>query len=157
MVNAANAVIKNGTASDIRNGLKVEAEGTVSNGVLVASRLVAGLRLAGRRVRGRCHGILAREGLGARDVERLGVVTRSRGVGGVRPGRSGRRGRGVDGHRRPELLGPLGAVAVLWNPVFPIELGQAELWLALQYVAAAVFIAAGILIKTVDNSATAKR
>jgi len=39
-VNAANAVIKNGTASDIRNGLKVEAEGTVSNGVLVASVLV---------------------------------------------------------------------------------------------------------------------
>jgi len=55
-------------------------------------------------------------------------------------------------------LVPLAAVAVLWNPVFPIELGQAELWMALQYVAAAVFIAAGILIKTVDNStATAKR
>jgi len=40
MVNAANAVIKNGTAADIRNGLKVEVEGTVSNGVLVASVLV---------------------------------------------------------------------------------------------------------------------
>ncbi len=40
MVNAANAVIRNGTAADIRNGLKVEAEGTVSNGVLVASVLV---------------------------------------------------------------------------------------------------------------------
>lgn len=55
-------------------------------------------------------------------------------------------------------LGPLGAVAVLWNPVFPIELGQAVLWMVLQYVAAAVFIAAGILIKTVDNGgAAAKR
>jgi hypothetical protein len=40
MVNAANAVIKNGTAADIRDGLKVEVEGTVSNGVLVASVLV---------------------------------------------------------------------------------------------------------------------
>ena len=40
MVNAANAVIKNGSAADIRNGLKVEAEGTMSNGVLVASVLV---------------------------------------------------------------------------------------------------------------------
>jgi hypothetical protein len=40
MVNAANAVIRNGTAADIRNGLKVEAEGTVTNGVLVASVLV---------------------------------------------------------------------------------------------------------------------
>jgi hypothetical protein len=39
-VNAANAVIKNGTVADIRNGLKIEAEGMVSNGVLVASVLV---------------------------------------------------------------------------------------------------------------------
>ena len=39
-VNAANAVIRNGTAADIRNGLKVEVEGTVSNGVLVASVVV---------------------------------------------------------------------------------------------------------------------
>ena len=49
-------------------------------------------------------------------------------------------------------LVPLVAIAVLWNPVLPIELGQAELWMALQYVAAAVFIAAGILIKVVDSS-----
>ena len=40
LVNATNAVIKNGTAADIRDGLKVEVEGTVSNGVLVASVLV---------------------------------------------------------------------------------------------------------------------
>lgn len=48
-------------------------------------------------------------------------------------------------------LVPLVAIAVLWNPVLPIELGQAELWMALQYGAAAVFIAAGILIKVVDT------
>lgn len=42
-------------------------------------------------------------------------------------------------------------VAVLWNPVFPIELGLPDLWLGLQYAAAIVFIAAGILIKTEDT------
>ena len=36
-------------------------------------------------------------------------------------------------------------IVVLWNPVFPVDLGLAELWLGLQYVAALVFIAAGIL------------
>ena len=40
LVNAANAVIRNGTAADIRDGLKVEVEGTVINSVLVASVLV---------------------------------------------------------------------------------------------------------------------
>lgn len=39
-VNAASAVIRNGTATDIANGAKVEAEGVFSNGVLVASVLV---------------------------------------------------------------------------------------------------------------------
>ncbi len=43
-VNAANAVIKNGTAADIRDGLKVEAEGTISSGVLVASRVTIRLQ-----------------------------------------------------------------------------------------------------------------
>lgn len=38
-VNGANAVIRNGTAADIVNGVKVEAEGTMSNGVLVAGVL----------------------------------------------------------------------------------------------------------------------
>jgi len=42
-------------------------------------------------------------------------------------------------------------IAVLWNPVIPIELGLADLWLGLQYVAAAVFIAAGILIRVQDT------
>ncbi|MDO8348886.1 MAG: DUF5666 domain-containing protein, partial [Planctomycetota bacterium] len=43
-VNAANAVIRNGTAADLANGAKVEAEGTMSNGVLVASVLVLKLQ-----------------------------------------------------------------------------------------------------------------
>jgi len=43
-VNAANAVIRNGTAADVANGAKVEAEGTMSNGVLVASVLVLKLQ-----------------------------------------------------------------------------------------------------------------
>ena len=43
-------------------------------------------------------------------------------------------------------------IAVLWNPVVPIELGMPDLWLGLQYVAALVFIACGILIKAPDKS-----
>ena len=43
-------------------------------------------------------------------------------------------------------------IAVLWNPVVPIELGMPDLWLGLQYVAALVFIASGILIKVTDKS-----
>ena len=45
-------------------------------------------------------------------------------------------------------LPPLGAIAVLWNPVFPIELGMPDLWLGLQYIAALIFLAAGILVRT---------
>ncbi|MGX5681219.1 DUF6804 family protein [Schumannella luteola] len=44
---------------------------------------------------------------------------------------------------------PLVPIAILWNPVFPIELGLPDVWLGLQYGAALVFIAAGILIKAV--------
>lgn len=44
VVNAANAVIRNGTAADVANGVKVEAEGTMSNGVLVAGVLVLKLQ-----------------------------------------------------------------------------------------------------------------
>lgn len=40
----------------------------------------------------------------------------------------------------------LAAVAVLWNPVFPIEL-TGQLWMGLHYVAAAAFLAVGILVK----------
>jgi hypothetical protein len=38
-------------------------------------------------------------------------------------------------------------IAVLWNPIVPITLSSGQWWVALQYVAAIVFIAAGILIK----------
>lgn len=38
-------------------------------------------------------------------------------------------------------------VVVLWNPVWPFDLGG-QLWLAAQFVAAAAFLAAGILIKS---------
>lgn len=43
-------------------------------------------------------------------------------------------------------------IAVLWNPVFPIEVGQPDLWLGLQYVAALIFIAAGVLIRTTEST-----
>ena len=46
----------------------------------------------------------------------------------------------------------LGAIAVLWNPVFPIDLNQPDVWLGLQYGAAIVFLTAGILIRVVDAS-----
>lgn len=54
-------------------------------------------------------------------------------------------------------IGPLAAIAVLWNPVIPIDLGVPELWLGLQYVAAIVFIAAGILIKVIDSGKPAAK
>ena len=47
----------------------------------------------------------------------------------------------------------LAPIAVLWNPVLPIDLGLPDLWLGLQFVAAAIFIAAGILIKVSDKTA----
>jgi hypothetical protein len=48
---------------------------------------------------------------------------------------------------------PLLAIAVLWNPVVPIELGMPDLWLGLQYVAALVFMLAGALIRVSGDSA----
>ncbi len=51
----------------------------------------------------------------------------------------------------------LAAIAVLWNPVLPIDLGLPDLWLGLQYVAALVFLSAGILIKVIDTSGPAVR
>jgi hypothetical protein len=44
-------------------------------------------------------------------------------------------------------LPPLAAIVVLWNPIWPIDLHQDTIWLALQYVAAILFIVCGILIK----------
>jgi hypothetical protein len=43
-------------------------------------------------------------------------------------------------------------IVVLWNPVVPIELGLPELWVGLHYIAALVFIAAGILIRVEDTA-----
>lgn len=45
----------------------------------------------------------------------------------------------------------LAPIAVLWNPVFPIEVGQPDLWLGLQYVASLIFIAAGVLIRVPES------
>lgn len=44
------------------------------------------------------------------------------------------------------LIG-LAPIAVLWNPIFPIDIHNDGLWLGLQYIAAIVFIACGIFIK----------
>ena len=46
---------------------------------------------------------------------------------------------------------PLPAViAVVWNPVFPLALSDA-VWLPLQYVAAAGFIVAGLVIRVSEH------
>jgi uncharacterized protein DUF6804 len=42
-------------------------------------------------------------------------------------------------------------IAVLWNPVLPIDLGNDQLWSALQYVAVIVFLVAGALIKVEEK------
>jgi hypothetical protein len=44
-------------------------------------------------------------------------------------------------------LVPLGAIVVVWNPVWPIAVRPDQLWLGLQYIAIIVFIATGLLIK----------
>jgi hypothetical protein len=48
---------------------------------------------------------------------------------------------------QPWWLIGLVPIVILWNPVFPITLPVAELWLGMQYVAALIFIVAGIRIK----------
>jgi len=50
----------------------------------------------------------------------------------------------------------LAAVAVLWNPVFVVPV-EAQVWQALQFVAAALMIAVGVLVKvpTEANQAAA--
>jgi hypothetical protein len=52
----------------------------------------------------------------------------------------------------------LAAVAVIWNPVVVIPI-EGQPWAALQFVAAAVFIAVGIMVKvpTEEASASASR
>lgn len=51
----------------------------------------------------------------------------------------------------------LAPIAVLWNPVVPIDLGNADVWLGLQYVAALVFIAAGVFIKVKEDDKPAAK
>lgn len=51
----------------------------------------------------------------------------------------------------------LAPIAVLWNPVVPIDLGNADVWLGLQYVAALVFIAAGVFIKVKEEDKSAAK
>jgi len=46
----------------------------------------------------------------------------------------------------------LAAIAVVWNPVFPLAL-SGDLWLGLQYIGVIVFIAAGVLIKVPNPDA----
>ena len=50
----------------------------------------------------------------------------------------------------------LAAVAVLWNPVFVVPV-QAELWQGLQFVAAALMIAVGVLVKVPTEGSAASR
>jgi len=51
---------------------------------------------------------------------------------------------------------PLAPVAVLFNPVFPIELGD-QLTLGLNYIAVIVFIAVGVLVKVKNPEDRNKR
>lgn len=47
-------------------------------------------------------------------------------------------------------------MAVVWNPIFPITI-EGDLWLGLHYVAAIVFIAAGVLIRVKNDEDRNKR
>jgi len=47
---------------------------------------------------------------------------------------------------------PFVAIAVLWNPVLPIDVASGDLWLGLQYIAVIIFMSAGILIRVKDKA-----
>lgn len=49
----------------------------------------------------------------------------------------------------------LAAVAVLWNPVVVVPV-EAQLWQGLQFVAAALMIAVGVLVKVPTEATTAR-
>jgi hypothetical protein len=55
----------------------------------------------------------------------------------------------------------LAAIVVLWNPIWSIDLHAGYIWVALQYVAAILFIVCGVLIKVPNpddkNQAVRKR
>lgn len=48
------------------------------------------------------------------------------------------------------------AIAVVWNPVFPVSLDDAY-WLPLQYVAAAGFLVVGLVIQVRDDPPVDRR
>lgn len=48
---------------------------------------------------------------------------------------------------QPWWLIGLVPIVILWNPVLPITIPSPALWLGMQYVAALIFIVAGIRIK----------
>jgi len=45
---------------------------------------------------------------------------------------------------------PLGAIVVVWNPVWQLTVKPEQLWLGLQYIAVIAFIVAGIRIKVAN-------
>lgn len=46
-------------------------------------------------------------------------------------------------------------IAVLWNPVFPIELADTQLFAGLHYIAALVFIVIGVAVRVTDSQSRA--
>jgi hypothetical protein len=58
---------------------------------------------------------------------------------------------------QPWWLIGLVPIAILWNPVWPITLPSDQVWGALQYVAAIIFIAAGVLIRIPNPDARKRR
>jgi hypothetical protein len=43
-------------------------------------------------------------------------------------------------------------IAILWNPVFPIEIADLQLFAGLHYTAALVFIAIGVVVRVTDST-----
>ncbi|GAA1220433.1 hypothetical protein GCM10009655_20000 [Rhodoglobus aureus] len=42
-------------------------------------------------------------------------------------------------------------IAILWNPVFPIEVADTQLFAGLHYIAALVFIVIGVAVRVTDS------
>lgn len=42
-------------------------------------------------------------------------------------------------------------IAILWNPIFPIEIADTQLFAGLHYIAALVFIVVGILVRVTES------
>lgn len=52
---------------------------------------------------------------------------------------------------------PMLAIAILWNPVVPLEFLDGPVWVAAQYVAILVFVLAGVLIKVPASAEDTRR